>query len=118
MLVECSFLIPIVRDSDRLPHEPVLWELLVAELLRLFGGGQGPRYRVFINPELLPGGWIPVAGETPTLDDCREYRVAVEEGRLEELRDFLRRAAGAFDQREIYLSVRGAVESIRPEERS
>jgi hypothetical protein len=118
VLVECSFLIPTVRDSDRQPHEPVLWEVLIAELFALFGGGQGPRYRLFVNPELLSGGWVPGGGEGPILDECREYRVAVEEERLDELRSFLLGIAAAFDQREIYLSVRGVVESVRSEERS
>ena len=27
-LVECSFLIPIPRDSDRLPHSPLTWSPL------------------------------------------------------------------------------------------
>lgn len=118
MFVECSFLIPTVRDSDRQPHEPGLWDLMIVELFQLFGGGQGPRARLFVSPDLVSGGWVPSGEKTPILDECQEYRVAIEYERLDELRDFLRWVARAFNQREIYLSVRGYVESIRPEEES
>jgi hypothetical protein len=113
VLVECSCLIPVVRDSDRQPHPRDLWIRLRDELIRLFGGGQGPRHRLVLSPEFVEGGWIPTGESAAIFDECSEFRVALEEERLDELRRFLRRVARSFDQREIYLSVRGFVESIR-----
>lgn len=40
--VECWFLIPIVRDSDRGPHQPVLWKFLEEALSDAWGGWTGP----------------------------------------------------------------------------
>jgi len=114
VLVECAFLIPTVRDSDRLPHPEILWERLRNQLIRLFGGGLGPRRRLFIAPEHVPGGWLPPGEQVPIFDECKEFRIALEEERLDELRRFLARVARSFDQREIYLSVRGFVEGIGP----
>jgi hypothetical protein len=114
VLVECSFLIPTVRDSDRLPHPGILWRRLRDELIRIFGGVQGPRHRLVLSPEFVEGGWMPARELAPVFDECREFRVALEEERLNELRRFLGRVALSFDQREIYLSVRAFVESIRP----
>ena len=37
--IECWFLIPIVRDSDRRPHQPILWRLLEEALT---WGWKGP----------------------------------------------------------------------------
>ena len=30
--VQCEFFIPIVRNSDKKPHQPVAWNLLVSEI--------------------------------------------------------------------------------------
>lgn len=71
---------------------------------------------MFMTPELVPGGWMPPAEQVPIFDECKEFRVALEEERLDELRVFLQRVARSFDQREIYLSVRGFVEIVGPDE--
>lgn len=47
-LLECSFLIPIVRDGDRTTHEPVAWGLLHMGLCSLFKGLSGPE-RFFLQ---------------------------------------------------------------------
>ena len=116
MLVECAFLIPSIRDSDRRPHSEILWRHFSAELIRLFGGGQGPRHRLFMTPEIVPGGWVPPGEHALIVDGCWEFRVALDEERLDELRGLLQRVARSFDQREIYLSVRGFVEGVGPGE--
>jgi len=40
--VECWFLIPVVRDSDRGVHQPVSWRLLEEALSDAWGGWTGP----------------------------------------------------------------------------
>lgn len=34
-LVECSFPLPILRDGDRQPHQPLAWDDLTIELRKL-----------------------------------------------------------------------------------
>jgi hypothetical protein len=113
--IECSFLIPVVRDSDRCPHSPSTWRLLQDALHRGFGGRTGPR-RVFAfrSAELVPGGWLPEGGIEAIEDESRLYKVSVPEDQLDELRKLLRKAANSFDQQVLYLSVRGFVEYLEP----
>jgi hypothetical protein len=114
--VECSFLIPTVRDSDGTPHAALAWRLLMETLARQFGGWSGPeRVMVFRGYELVPGGWIPEKGSRPIQDESRRFIVSIPEDQLEVLRAILRRSARTFDQQAIYLSVRGYVEFITPE---
>ncbi|MBI2373843.1 MAG: hypothetical protein HYV07_07590 [Deltaproteobacteria bacterium] len=49
MLIECYFLIPTVRDSDRSAHEAARWHSLHTKLLELAGG--------FTGPESCRGRW-------------------------------------------------------------
>ncbi len=113
--VECSFLIPVVRDSDHRPHPAVAWRLLKEALLRRFGGWSGPeRVTVFRSSELVPGGWTPERDSEPIQDESRRYTIGLSEDRLDELRAVLRRAARSFDQQAVYLSVRGYVEFVTP----
>ena len=44
--VECSFLIPIVRDSDRAPHPPIVWRLFQDAIRAAFPQGHS-------GPELM-----------------------------------------------------------------
>ena len=113
--LECSFLVPVLRDSDRRPHSPLKWRLLREALHRRFGGWTGPR-RVFAfrSAELVPGGWMPEGSEQAIEDESRLYRVSVPEDRVDELRSLLRKVANSFDQQTIYLSVRGYVEFVTP----
>ena len=105
----CVFLIPLVRDSDRRQHVPVLWRRLLKGLMTSFGG--------FTGPETVSGTWTPPGGGEPVTDLSRKYTVAVEEHRVDELRSLLRRAGNSFDQRVIYLEVAGFAEEleVRPE---
>jgi hypothetical protein len=111
-IVECSFLIPIVRDSDKAKHRPLAWRLLVDELRRVFPQGHsGPQMAFYLDCELLPGQWVDDA-EHRVNDISRRYVVAIPPSRLHDLRSLLRRAANTFVQKAIYLSVAGRVEFV------
>ena len=111
-LVECAFLIPLVRNSDRQPHRPACWNALHDALFSRFGGRTGPEliYRT-IRP--VPGEYRDDAG-TRVTDENWRYIAAVPRRRLDDLRRLLRQAANTFDQDEIYLSVAGLVEFLGP----
>lgn len=115
----CVFLIPVVRDSDRKPHPPVLWRQLQDALLGIFGAMTGPETVVYYRTaEPVPGAWSPGAGEEPVEDQSRRYSVAIPDDQLDELRGLLRRAGNSFDQRVMYLEVAGYAEllEVRPED--
>jgi len=107
-LLECSFLIPLVRDShlsDGQPHDPDLWEWLDDEVLWRFGGRTldlGRFEGFYLDPD---------TGEK-VFDVSRKYVVAVPEDRLDELRALLSVASFSFAQKCIYLSIAGQVEFI------
>lgn len=115
---ECVFLIPVVRDSDRRPHPPILWRLLQDTLIRTFGAVTGPEAVVYQKIGTVPGAWSPAEGNPPVEDLSRKYAVAIQADRVDELRALLRRAGNSFDQRSVYLSVAGIAEliEIRPED--
>lgn len=113
--LECSFLIPVLRDSDRQPHQPVTWRQLEDALIGEFGGRTGPgRVIAFKSAELLPGSWVPEGAEGPIEDESVRYWVSVPEDRIDALRNLLRKAANTFDQQSIYLSVAAHVEYVQP----
>lgn len=115
----CVFLIPVVRDSDRKPHPPVLWRLLQDVLIKKFGAATGPETVLYYRgSEPAPGAWSPGEGEEPIEDMSRKYSVAILEHQVDELRDLLRRAGNSFDQRVMYLEVAGYAEllNVRPED--
>ncbi len=74
----CTFLIPVVRDSDRRPHAPVVWRLLQDALLGTFGALTGPEPVLYYRkPDAVPGAWRPEEGEEPVEESSRKYTVAV-----------------------------------------
>lgn len=74
----CTFLVPVVRDSDRRPHAPLTWRLLQDALLRLFGAVTGPETVLYYRArDPLPGAWRPEEGKEPVEDLSRKYTVAV-----------------------------------------
>ena len=115
----CVFLVPVVRDSNRKPHPPVLWRLLQDALVRTFGAVTGPETVLYYrNPVAVPGAWSPGAGQEAVEDLSRKYTVAVPADSVDELRALLRRVGNSFDQRVMYLEVAGYAEllEVRPED--
>ena len=110
---ECWFLIPILRDSDRKPHEPMVWRLLQENLLILAAGWTGPEGTHLIRKlDLVPGGWKPEGEIKPTEDESRKYTVIITQAKFEMLRTILKKAANSFDQQEILLCIRGRAHRI------
>lgn len=115
----CVFLIPLVRDSDRKPHPPIMWRLLQDALIRRFGAMTGPETVLYYrNPKAVPGAWSPGEGEELVEDLSRKYAVAIPADQVDELRALLRRAGNSFDQRVMYLEVAGYADllEVRPED--
>jgi hypothetical protein len=113
--VECWFLIPIVRDSDRRVHQPVLWRLLEEALSDAWGGWTGPEtMRWGKKKGIVRGGWKAKQSVRPITDESRKYTVFVPPTKLGGLRALLKKTANSFDQQEILLSVRGRRERIIP----
>jgi len=108
----CTFLVPLVRDSDRQPHPPVLWRLLQDALLDAFAGLSGPETVMYVGREAVEGAWFPGIDEAPVEDQSRKYTVAIPEEQVDELRALLRRAGNSFDQRAMYLEVAGYAECL------
>lgn len=118
-VVECSFLVPIVGDTDRKPHAPIAWRLLQDAIHCLFKGLSGPeRFLLVRDVELVPGSYTEEATGNRVHDESRRYTVAIPEGQVETLRALLRKTANTFDQKCIYLSVAGHVEFVaaKPED--
>jgi hypothetical protein len=111
-LAECSFLIPLTRDSvlsDGLKHETSAWEWLETELdIRFEGFTEAPGY--------YRGSYRdPDTGERVN-DESKQYVVALDLNRIEELRELLSIACDTFQQKCIYLSIAGQVEFVRKNE--
>jgi hypothetical protein len=109
-LFECSFLIPLRRDSilsDGRPHRRKTWAWLDGEL-SAFGGGSRA-------PEPYEGWYRDRETGERVNDRSRKYFVAVSRAQLEELRGLLRQACVEFQQKTIYLSVAGRVEFVEAE---
>jgi hypothetical protein len=113
-IVECAFLIPVVRDGDRRPHRPSCWKALQDALYDTFSGYSGPEtwFRVY-RTAYQTAGEYESESRARVQDRSRRYVVAVPRQRLDELGGVLRRAASTFDQEAVYLSVAGVVEFVR-----
>lgn len=106
--VECSFLIPIRRDSilsDGRSHPRKAWEWLDNELYARFGGltlALGKYQGFYQDPD------------TGARVGDRSFRfiVAIPKGKVNELRRLLGAACVIFAQKCIYLSVAGIVEFV------
>ncbi len=105
--IECRFLVPMVRDSDRRPHAPRHWMAFDDAMRALFDGWQGPEGPVPGNYKNRSGRWV--------TDRCRRYTVALPRERVPALRDFLRQVANTFDQECIYFVVGFDVELVDAE---
>ncbi len=114
-LLECAFLIPLVRDSDRQPHEALAWKLLQDALFDLCGGYTGAETMCRLASS-VSGAYEEDGTSRRVEDQSLRYLVAVPKSRLAELRKLLRRAANTFDQKSVYLSVAGYVEFVNRRE--
>jgi len=112
-LVECAFLMPLVRDSDRKRHQPSRWRALENVLYEESGRYSGPEswHRVHRATRPSAGEYESGAGLRVS-DRSRRYIVAVPRQRLDDLRRILRHAANTFDQEAVYLSIAGIVEFV------
>jgi hypothetical protein len=117
-LVECSFLVPLVRDSDRVAHPPIAWSLFQDAMREAFPKGHSGPELMFKDVETVPGEYVDEAAKKVVGDLSRRYIVAIPRSKLEGLRQLLRKAANTFDQKAMYLSVAGEVEFVtaRPED--
>ncbi|MBI5815189.1 MAG: hypothetical protein HZB29_06220 [Nitrospinae bacterium] len=116
-LLECSFLIPIVRDSDKSLHQPIVWRDFQDDMRSIFvKGHSGPEsvniVMFYKDVKLTPGEYPDLDNRETVHDESRRYTVAIPESRLEDLRNLLRKVADSFDQKCIYLSVAGIAEFI------
>jgi hypothetical protein len=103
-LIECRFLVPSVRDSNRRPHDRELWQTLADALHRRFGGFTGPE-----GP--IPGGYTSRSGRRVE-DRSWRYTVSVPRSAVRDLRVLLRRVGRSFDQECIYFVVGIDVEFV------
>jgi len=109
----CVFLVPIVRDSDRQPHQPILWDMLRDALLRAFRAVTGPETVIcYRDTNVVPGAWSPGESKAPIEDLNRRYTVAIPATQMEDLRALLRRVGNSFDQQVMYLEVAGHAELL------
>ncbi len=110
-MVECSFLIPIYRDtqlSDGEPHTIEAWYWLKDRLWDAFRGAT-------IAPGLYHGFYEDPDSGDQIQDKSRKYIIALTDdaASLDLLRDLLCDACSVFHQKMIYLSISGRVEFIR-----
>jgi hypothetical protein len=112
--VECSFLIPVVRDSDRTPHPPIVWKLLHDAIRAAFPEGHTGPELVHKDVETVSGEYVEEVTKRIVSDVSRRYTLAIPRRKLADLRRLLRKAAGTFDQKAVYLSVAGEVEFLIP----
>ncbi len=109
-VVECYFLVPLVRNSDKQPHPPLAWNALDDALYTTFQGATGPE-QVFVAVRPVAGQYQGRGGER-IRDQSYRYLAAIPESQVDALRALLRRVANTFDQECMYLSVRGLVEFV------
>ena len=110
--VQCEFFVPIVRNSDKVPHQPSAWMALGNEIRRAFPAGHSGPETFYRGDSLIPGEYEDVPKEPPIADESRRYLLAIPESKVDDLRRILRKAANTFDQKAMYLSVKGIVEFI------
>ncbi len=112
--VQCEFLVPIVRNTDKKPHQPIAWNLLVNEIRRVFPAGHSGPETFYRGDSLVPGEYEESPGTPPVSDISRRYILAIPESKVNDLRLLLKMAAHTFDQQAMYLSVAGTVEFVVP----
>ncbi len=103
-----------MRNSDKKPHQPVAWNLLVNEIRRVFPAGHSGPETFYRGDALVPGEYEESPGSPPISDTSRRSILAIPESKVNDLRLLLKMAAHTFDQLAVYLSVAGTVEFVTP----
>jgi len=85
---------------------------LVNEIRRVFPAGHTGPETFYRGDALVPGEYEDCPQKPPIQDSSHRYLLAIPEARVEDLRALLRKAARTFDQKAIYLAVRGDVEFV------
>jgi hypothetical protein len=111
-LVQCEFLVPIVRNSDKKPHQPSAWNALGNEIRRAFPAGHSGPETFYRGDSLVPGEFVDEPNTPAIQDISRRYLLAIPEAKVDDLRLLLRKAANTFDQKAMYLAVKGYVEFV------
>src|SRR5438132_13707713 len=101
--VQCEFFIPIVRNGDKKPHQPIAWNLLGNEIRRAFPAGHSGPETFYRGDTLVPGEYEDSPADPPMTDTSRRYLLAIPASKVEDLRQLLRKAANTLDPRAIYL---------------
>jgi len=114
--VQCEFFMPIVRNSDKKPHQAIAWTLLGNEIRRVLPAGHTGPETFYRGDAVISGEYEENPTTPPVTDTSRRYILAIAESKVNDLRLLLRMAAHTFDQKAIYLSVAGIVEFVTPTE--
>lgn len=109
--IEVSFLVPLRADAnlgDGALHNPARWKVLHEQLYTRFGGWTctGEVEGCYQDPD---------TGEE-IFDESRRYVVALEETKIDEMKQVLRRAARTFAQKTMYMAWLGQVEFIEAQD--
>lgn len=95
-MIECTFLIPTVRDDDKQPHCPTLWDHFERDLIETFGG------YTFLG--LCRGSWKDSDGNI-ICDYSQRYSVAVENHNEDQFYSLLRHYRVKFGQQCLYVAM-------------
>jgi hypothetical protein len=95
-MIEFKVLIPTLRNGDRKKHCFTAWQHWEGRLLDLFGG--------FTCAGEVTGKWTDQYSNV-IFDRCRQYWIAVESNREQEVWDLIRDSAPLFDQTCIYAAI-------------
>lgn len=112
-ILECRFLVPIHEDADIGSgdlHPGARWAKLKRDLLLKFGAWTR-------NPGFLEGVYTDPDTGFPVADKSREYRIALSEEKIPELREYLKNMAIEFRQNIIYFFNGKEVEFIENPDR-
>ncbi len=107
-LVVFNILIPRTENATGVVHAPAKFDAWLSDTVERFGG-------VTIMGLGLRGLWFDPAlprAENPVEDFNNWYKVGVEQGRVDELREYVRETAHAFGQKCLYFERAGEAEFV------
>lgn len=95
-MIEFTIYWPVLRDSNKTPHCPTLWESWENRLIDIAGG--------FSYAGEASGAWRDSSGRI-VRDISRIYRVAIESARESAIFDAIRHYRPLFDQNCVYVAI-------------